>query len=173
VDANVNTLQTVNSTALTRYTTGAGVFLTVEVSTALGATPANLTITYTNQAGTGSRSTTFAMTPSAIVARLQPASNGPSAFLQSGDYGVRSIQSAQFSAAMGSGAVALQLFKPLAMVPGIAGNAYVERDSTTQIDGISLLPVGTDNELGSLIVYALPNGTSSGTATFFFRSCEG
>ncbi len=47
---------TVNTTALTRYTSGAGVMITFEVTTQLSATADNINVSsYTNQGGTGSR----------------------------------------------------------------------------------------------------------------------
>lgn len=176
INANVATAQTVNSTALTRYTgtAAAGNLLTFEVTTALGATASNLTATYTNEAGTGSRSTgAVAMTTSAIVGRLQPAALGPFMQLQAGDIGVRSIETVQFSAAMGAGVLNVYLYHPLHFLPGVGSNVYVERDSTVQIDGLTELVLGTDSELGCHTLFVLPNGTTTGNLTAFLRTVAG
>jgi hypothetical protein len=177
INANVNTSQTVNTTALTRYTgtASAGNLLTFEVTTALGATASNLTVTsYTNSAGTGSRaSSATAMTTSAIVGRLQPVLLGPYMGLQAGDIGVQSVQNVQFSAAMGAGVLNLYIYRPLHFLPGVGASVYVERDSTVQIDGLTELVVGTDSQLGFLTFFVLPNGTSTGNVTAFLRTVAG
>lgn len=176
INSNSNTSQTVDTTALTRYTgTGAaGNLLTFEVTTALGATASNLTVTYTNESGTNTRSTgAQAMTTSAITGRLQPTTLGPWTPLQTGDYGVRSVESVIFSAAMGAGVLNLYIYRPLHFLPGIGSNLYVERDSTVQIDGLTELVKGTDSELGFLTFFVLPNGTSTGNFTAFLRTVAG
>ncbi len=177
INANVNTSQTVNTTALTRYTgtASAGNLLTFEVTTALGATASNLTVTsYTNSAGTGSRaSSATAMTTSAIVGRLQPVLLGPYMGLQAGDIGVQSVQNVQFSAAMGAGVLNLYIYRPLHFLPGVGSNVYVERDSTVQIDGLTELVVGTDSQLGFLTFFVLPTGTSTGNFNAFLRTVAG
>lgn len=176
INANSNTSQTVNTTALTRYAgaASAGNMLTFEVTTALGATASNLTVTYTNQGGTGSRSTgAQAMTTSAIVGRLMPVATGPFMPLQNNDYGIRSVESVIFSAAMGAGALNLYIHHPLHFLPGVGSNVYVERDSTVQIDGLTELLLGTDSELGFLTFFVLPNGTTTGNFTAFLRTVAG
>lgn len=177
ISANVNTAQTVNSTALTRYTgaASAGNLLTLEVTTALGATASNVTVnSYTNSAGTAARSNAAtAMTTSSIVGRLQPTALGPFLPLQAGDIGVRSVEQVTFSAAMGAGVCNLYLYRPLHFLPGVGANVYVERDSTVQIDGLTELLVGSDSELGMLGFFALPNGTTTGALTAFLRTVAG
>ena len=133
INANVNTLQSfTNDGAIPRYTTGDGVMMFLEVTTALGATASNATIIYTNQAGTGSKSTgAQTMVVSSIANRI------PTAFqffpLASGDSGVRSVQSIQFSAAMLAGVANLVLCRPLMAIPlalvGVAGQV----DMTVQM----------------------------------------
>lgn len=175
ITTNVTTgAQTVNSTALTRYTSGAGVLMTFDITTALGASAANITVTYTNQAGTGSRSTgAQALLASGIVQRLTPVGFGPFIDLQSGDFGVQSVQSATVSALMGAGVIALNLYFPQAFVPGVLSNAYIERDSTTQIDGLVQLAQSSGAVLGCLNMYVQANGTSTGVLTAFLRTCQG
>lgn len=177
VNANVNTSQTINSTALTRYTgTGAaGNLVTLEVTTALGATASNLTLTsYTNSDGTTARNSgAQAMTTSAIAGRLQTVGLGPFMALQAGDIGVRSVETLQFSAAMGAGVLNLYLYRPLHFLPGVGANTYVERDSTAQIDGLTELVDGSDSQIGCLSFFLLPNSTSSGNQTYFLRTVSG
>jgi hypothetical protein len=170
----VTTAQTINSVALTRQTSGTGVMVVFEITTALGVTASNMTVTYTNQSGTAARSTgAIALTPSGIVGRLQPiATVQPFMPLQSGDFGVRSVETFTVSALMGAGQMALHLALPLHFVPGIAANAYVERDSTTQIDGITELQ-NASLVLGCLAMYVLPNTTSAGPLVCFFRTVAG
>lgn len=176
INANSNTSQTVNTTALTRYTgpAAAGNLLTFEVTTALGTTASNLTVTYTNSGGTNTRSTgAQAMTTSAIVGRLQPTTTGPFTPLQADDFGVQSVQSVIFSAAMGAGVLNLYIYRPLHFLPGVGANVYVERDSTVQIDGLTELVKGSDSEIGFLTFFVLPNGTSTGNFTAFLRTVAG
>ena len=164
---------TINTTALTRYTTGAGVMLTFEVTTALSATADNIDVSaYTNQAGTGSRATgAIALTTNAIAGRLLPIATGPMVALQSGDYGVRSVETITMSGA-NTGVLALNLYYPLAFCPGVGANVYAERDSAVQIDGITEL-VTASGVLGCLTTYILPNTTSTGIVNMFLRTCEG
>lgn len=181
ISANLNTAQVITSVAQTRQygtTLGAGVMGTLEVTAALGVTAANVTLSsYTNESGTAARANTAdAMTPSCIAQRTQPAgSTMPWLNLQSGDYGIRSVESGiTFSAAMGAGGVvALNLAFPLAYVPGLASNLYVERDSTTQIDGLTELIKDSGNLIGCLTWLAQTNGVTSGTFRAFARTCEG
>lgn len=167
--------QTVSSAALTRYTTGAGVWMSFEVTTALGTGAASITATYTNQAGTGSRSTgTQLMTPSAIVQRMVPITIGLPTQLQSGDSGVRAVASTIMSATMTAGAVALNLFKPLAFIPGLVANVYGEKDTTITIDSLVPLVVdsGTSN-CGCPVAYVMPNTTSTGIMSLVLRGVYG
>jgi hypothetical protein len=176
INANLNTSQTVNSTALTRYTgtAAAGNFMTFDVTTALGATPANITVTYTNQAGTGSRSSgAQAMTASAIVMRLQPTTLQFMCPMQSGDTGVRSVESVQLSAAMGSGALALNIFRPLLFMPHISGTSWVERSTPGQLGGIIQLVKDSGNDVGCLVPFSCPSNTSTGVCTYFIQTVNG
>ena len=175
INANIATSQTVNTVAQTRQyggTLGAGVMMTFEVTTALGATASNITATYTNQAGTASRSTgAIAMSTSAIVGRTQPAALGmPITQMAAGDFGVRSLESVILSAAMGAGVLVAQLYYPLMFIPGVTANAYIERDSTVQIDGITELKIDASNVLGCLTAFVLPSTTNTGVLNGFMRT---
>jgi len=175
INANTTSAQTVNTAALTRHTSGEGVMMILCVTTALGATASNITISYTNQTGTSGRSTgAIAMTASAAVNRLQPVvALAPFIPLQAGDIGVRSVETVTFSAAMGAGVLDIYLFKPLLIIPTIAANTFVERDSTVQIDGLLQLPKGTDGQIGCLGCFTLTGGTTATTLLGMLRACAG
>lgn len=176
--ATINTAQTVNSVAQTRQygaTLGAGVMMTFEITTALSATAHNMTVnSYTDQDGNAA-STTAAETglSGGIVQRLVPASLGPWMQLASGDFGVRSVEQYTNSAALAAGIFALNLYFPLAFVPGLAANIYVERDSTVQIDGLSELVKDGSNVIGCLTMFVQTNSTTSGNLRAFLRTCAG
>lgn len=167
--------QTVNTTALTRYTDGAGVQMIMQITTALSATAHNMTVnSYTNQAGTTGHSTsTQAGLASGIVERLVPTTFGPVMDLATGDYGVRAVAQYTNSVALAAGAFALLLYFPLAFVPGISTNVYVERDSTVQIDGLTELVQTAGGVLGFLNLLVMLNGTSSGVLNAFMRTVAG
>jgi hypothetical protein len=104
---NVTTLQSFTQPALTRWTTGEGVELWMEVYSAVAHTAQTVTVLYTNSAGTSGRSTTFAFPASPVVGQMQPIP------LAAGDTGVRSVQSVQFGATSGqAGNWGLVLMKP-------------------------------------------------------------
>lgn len=173
ISTNTSSPQTVNSTALTRYTDGVGVMMTFEVTTIFGAGAANISATYTNSAGASRTMPSSSLTQNAIVGRLQPVALGPLAPLQGDDLGVRSVETVTVSAAMGGGAIALNLYVPLLFQVGVAANVYMERDSTTQIDGIIELTTDSGGNLGHLVAYVLPNSTSTGVVSGFIRSVWG
>jgi hypothetical protein len=176
INANSASAQTVNSTALSRYsgTAAAGNYMTFDITTALGATPANITVTYTNSAGTGSRSSgAQAMTTSGIVMRLQPTALGQMCPFQSGDNGVRSVESVQLSAAMGAGVIALNIYRPLLFMPNISGTSWVARSTPGMLSGITELVKESGNEVGCLTPFVCPGGTSTGLFTYFIQTVNG
>lgn len=94
---------------------GTGCEIWGEVYTAPGATGATWTVTYTNQAGTGSRTSTY--THPANAESVGQMFNFP---LQSGDTGVQSIQSFQCSVSSGTaGDIGLTIVYPIVEI-GIA-----------------------------------------------------
>lgn len=176
ISLNSTSAQTVNSAALTRYTTGEGVQIIYLVTTAAGTTAANVTTTYTNQAGTTGRSTgAVASIPASCAAnRLVPTLGGFMIPLASGDMGVRVVETVTLSAATGAGVADVYLFKPIAFLPLVAANTYVERDSTVQIDALTELVFGSDNQVGCLGFFGLPGGTSATTLLAgMLRTCMG
>ena len=91
------TAQTVNSAALpARAAGGAGVEAWLECYTALGATSRTATVSYTNQAGTAGRTGTVVLAASTKAGEARPIS------MQSGDTGVRSVESVTLSATTGT-----------------------------------------------------------------------
>lgn len=115
-----------NGVSLPRYTSGAGVQMFLETTTATAATSHNyVTWSYTNSASTSGR----ALAPTVNQAAVSPIGSiehsgtsagnvGPLLPLAAGDLGVKSVQSVQFSAAAGASAAgALVLCKPLMRIP--------------------------------------------------------
>lgn len=114
LSGNVTTSQTTNlpTAALTRYTGGAEVCMALEIYTQIGTTASTVSVTYTNEAGTGSR-----VTPACVI--------GGTGFrevrrmicppLVAGDLGVRSVESVIINTtATGTvGAFGVTLFRPL------------------------------------------------------------
>lgn len=108
-------VQTVNSVAFPARSVdgtanGDGVLLGVEVSTITGAGTPTITVTYTNQSGTGSRTGTniIGTAASSVVGTFYPIG------LQDGDTGVRSVQSLQLSSSWTSGVIHLVAYRVIA-----------------------------------------------------------
>lgn len=168
IDSNVNTAQTVNTTALTRNTSGAGVMVFFEVTSILfNAAASTLTINkYTNQAGTTLQtSPANAMILSAAVPQLAHSTTAPFFALASGDYGVRSVEEVTFSAAMGgTGTVACVLCMPLMWIPGLPLGFHAQRDDTTNINGAKELAQTSGSLVGCLSL--LTNGGGNVTTQY-------
>jgi len=121
---NVATAQTVNSAALTRSTTGENVQLFLEWYTATGATGVNVTASYTNSDGVAGRTTvSTAIVASPVAGMMLPLP------LQSGDKGVRSVQTVTLSATTGTaGNFGITLAKRLAEMPVAIANGGIVLD---------------------------------------------
>ncbi len=174
ISANTTSPQTITSGTPTRSYEGCQ--MTLEVTTALGATPANVTIGYTNSGGTPSRTTpAIAMTASAIAQRLQPNALGFQTQLQAGDTGVSSVETVTFSAAMGSGVVALNIFKPFFCIPSLVTTSFIERSTPASVAG--LLPLitesGSGNDHPCLTGYVLSSTSSIGVQTISYQTIWG
>jgi len=135
-----------NSVTLPRYTDGAGVqaFMWNTNTTAMGAATPNLSINYTNSAGTAGRTT-----PTTLPVGKTAAANGlilysgtgagkywPFMPLQSGDAGIRSIQSVTISTSYVSGEFSIALCKPLLTLPITTLGVASERDLMNQIPSL-------------------------------------
>lgn len=115
---NSTALQTTNlpTAALTRYTTGAGVQIALEVHALIGSSATTASVSYTNQAGTSGRtSATVGIGGGSYGRRVGNIIKVP---LQQGDTGVRSVQSVQLAATTGTlGNIGVTLYKPLLCLP--------------------------------------------------------
>lgn len=118
-------------------TSGDGVLLALEVSAATGAATPTITISYTNQAGTASRTATN------IIATVASSAAGATYFigLQAGDTGVRSVQSLTLSVSWVSGTINLVAYRVLAELPVAA--AFVSSDLDFLTGGAPRLYNGT------------------------------
>ena len=133
--------QTLNNTVtLPRYTDGAGVQAFVTPSTVMGAATPNISIGYTNSAGTASRATpatlpignTAAAVTSIVYSGTGAGKFGPFMPLQAGDAGISSVQSINLSASYVSGVLNLVLCKPLLTLPITTLGVTAERDLVNQ-----------------------------------------
>jgi hypothetical protein len=113
LSATVTTPQTTNlpTAALTRYTDGVGVMMALTIYTLIGTTATTVSATYTNQAGVGSR-----VTPLVPFGGTRNREANRMIFLplQSGDTGVRSVESVTVTATTGTaGNFGVTLFRLL------------------------------------------------------------
>lgn len=131
-------------------TNGDGVMIGFEIRTALGAAPnANTTISYTNESGTSGRTGTI------IFGSTAPASANPVYFfgLQSGDTGVRSVDSLTLGASVVSGTWGLIAVRVLAIMPiSVNKKAYKE-------DGFTL---GLPRLYDGAVPFILQTGNGNG-----------
>lgn len=150
--------QTVNSVAWPARdrdgsTNGEAVMVALEVSTATTNAGAvtNTTLTYTNQAGTASRTATMASFPATAVAGTFVPFQ-----LAAGDTGIRSIQTVTLGTSYGAGAVHLVAYRALARVGVPVANVGVSLDALT-----SGFPRCYDNTVPFLVWLA--SGTAAAT----------
>jgi len=147
ISATSITSQAISTTALPRWTTGEGLCMSLEVTTALGATASNITLTYTDQAGNAANSTgAIALTTGAVAQRLVPAQDGPMIRLADGDSGVRNVEACILSASMLAGVMAAIIYKPIRVSTIFAG-LPTEQTTPGQAGGIRRL---TDTAGGSM-----------------------
>lgn len=117
LDGTVITTQTTNlpTAALTRYTSGVGVFAAIEIYTSVGVTGTTLTVSYTNQSGTAgqiSPATVFGATNNREGSRFIPIP------LALGDTGIRSVENVTVLASTTTaGNFGITLYKPLYVIP--------------------------------------------------------
>jgi hypothetical protein len=163
LNATLTSAQTIQgspaSPALTRNTGGAGNIAFYEIYTIIGTTSTTLTMTYTNQAGTGSRTSTINIGATSFreATRMQRIP------LAAGDSGIRAIEQIQLSATTGTaGNFGITIAQPLAWIPVGAGGTMGWRDYTTGLPGI---PVIDPNACLALMFIA-----GSGTAPELFGS---
>lgn len=140
LNATLTTAQTIQgspaSPALTRNTGGAGNIAFYEIYTIVGTTGVTLTMTYTNQAGTGSRTSTINIGGTGFreATRMQRIP------LAAGDFGIQSIQQIQLSATTtAAGNFGITIAQPLAWIPVGAAGTMGWRDYTTGLPGIPVI----------------------------------
>jgi hypothetical protein len=107
--ANTTSSQTINSISLpARAGTGEGVEIGIEIYTATGVTPYDVSVSYTNSSNVSGRTATASIIASAGANRFFPLS------LQTGDIGVRSVQSLSCSVSSGTaGDIGVTFHKPI------------------------------------------------------------
>ncbi len=130
----------INSTALTRSTSGIGNQIMCVMQTS-NATNANTTatITYTNAQGTTGRTSTGIVMTTASVEKIS------------------------FNATIASGACSVYIVKPLIMIPMLGANSWTEKDQTLQFEGMIQISEGTDGKLPYLGWIAAAGGTGANT----------
>jgi hypothetical protein len=149
--------QTTNlpTAALTRYTTGEGVWIALEIYTAVGATATTVSCSYTNQDGTAGRT-------SELTVFGGTGFNGVGRFIilpfQSGDTGARSVQSVTLTASTATaGNFGVTLFKPLLFLPTPSlGSQQLLFDSVQTL--ATQMPV-VEND--ACLFYVLSGGTTA------------
>lgn len=154
--------KTVNSAALTRYTTGAGVQCWLEVSTATTTTAAVVNLNqYTGDVNGAAQTGGNITFPAA--ATVAQAAIGPLP-IAAGDTGVKSVQvGLNVVTATTAGVVSVVLLRPLAFLPIIA-NQWNERDLVLQL---ASLPQVFDTACLSLYMLA-----TAATATNVWASLK-
>lgn len=153
-----------NSVTLPRYTNGEGIF-PIAVSVAAGAGTGQFYIKYTNSDGvTDRQSKTMQISSGAAIGNIKtssvgfsttPEASGPFIALQSGDKGVRSVESVVFTVS-DIGLISIVLVKPLASTLIKEITAPCEKDF--YLEGASMPKIEDDAYLNLLMV---PQGSSS------------
>lgn len=161
---NVAGAQTTNlpTAALTRYTSGEGVFAALEIYSTVGSTATTATVSYTNQAGTAGQTSpafVFGGTGNRTAASMIIVP------LADGDTGVRSVESVNLNATTGTaGNFGVTLFKILDWVPaGVAGVDGVSGPIDAFLGGGGLCPVVEDD--ACLMFAGFSNSTTSNVLT--------
>jgi hypothetical protein len=144
-------------------TAGAGVYLALECSSATGngSPVTNTTVTYTNSAGTGSKTATVPSFPATA-----PAGTWVPLSLAAGDVGVRSVQTVTLGTSYVSGQVHLVAYRLVAEIP--VPNANV----ATLLNYTQLgLPSVWDNAVLQLVYW--PTGTAVGSVAGSLTYAQG
>ena len=150
LNATLTTAQTINGATITRYASGVGNQLWIEIYTATGATASNLTVSYTNQAGTAGRTTTVAMQNAPVVGQMVWVP------LQAGDTGILSVQSVTLSASTGTaGDFGLTILQQIDLISIATANLAPPRGVYD-----TALPIIDPN--AALMFYVLPTTTNTG-----------
>ncbi len=159
-----------NTVTLPRYSDGSGVqaFLVAQGSYTGGA---QFSINYTNSEGVAGRvsptitSNTLGLTANLISTGPNPNTSGWNIPLQSGDTGIRSVQSITFASSNG-GISALVLCKPLATMTLRENTAAVERDFFIDFPSMPRIQDGAYLNFLALPALNINNATFIGLADF-------
>jgi hypothetical protein len=134
----VTTAQTVSTAALTRYTSGVGVWAAYEVYTAVGATATTITASYTNTVPTSGRTSlavAFGGASRDGVRTVAPLS------LESGDLGVTAVSTATLLATTGTaGNWGITLYYTLGLYPHYTALPFAHRGDGPEY-GVAFFPV--------------------------------
>lgn len=181
IDQNYATSITLaNTLTLPRYTDGAGVMAFNCVFPTVTSTGAhNMLMTYTNQDNVGSRAMpqTVAMTVSALSTHIHhsgtAANNvGPFLPLQSGDTGMKKIDTYQQTLAGGTAVfVNLVLCKPIMSIPLTTQYVLSERDLLNQFPSLPLIQESAATS-GACLAWIQYAGAATPASTNFFGSLE-
>lgn len=151
-----------NTTTLPRYTDGKGVQM-MAVSLASRTGGATVSVSYTNSEGVAGRTATFLQNASAAIGAIlanetvTAGTSMPFIGLQSGDTGVRSVESVTMTT-QDVGFFAIVLVKPLAMIGIRSNDAPIEKD--VFLDDMELPIIYDDAYLNYI---CLPLGTLATT----------
>lgn len=172
ISNNTTSPQTLTGTPSLRYANGAGCRLFWVQTVAAGATAQNISLSYTDQGGTGGNAlpVTVSMTASAIVGHVSHAGTaannyGPFLPLASGDSGVQNVASVTFSAA-NTGTGALCLARPLLTLPLTTAGVAGERDLVNQLPS---MPRIMD---GACLTWLYFSGAATGASSNFYGAVE-
>lgn len=140
---NTASTQTTNlpTAALTRYTSGEGVWIGLEIYTVVGGSQVVATVSYTNQAGTAGRTGTcqFGGSGYQAASQLMPVA------LQAGDTGARSVESVTLSATTGAaGNFGVTLFRPISFFSALHGAGATSVWSNSFGGCLALPPIDPD-----------------------------
>lgn len=159
----VTTAQTVNTAALTRHTSGLGVYAGAEIYVGIGSTTTTITMTYTNSDGVGSRVSPGMSFGGAGFGAGTGAQHRFIIFpLQAGDKGVQSVQSVTLAATTGAiGNFGITLFKPLSVFssPQVA-------DTPINILSGGIINIPQIDPTACISLLMAPNTASTNSAAF-------
>lgn len=164
-----------NTVTLPRYTNGQGVqAMLVATNPYIGGQ--SYTISYTNQDGVSGRTSVTSVSNTATnIATLVSGSSavndsqGPFIPLQSGDTGIRSVQSITFSGPNG-GLAALVLVKPIATMYLIETTAPHERNYLIDMPSLPVIQDGAYLNFIILPSASIASGVITGLATFVWSN---
>lgn len=125
-------------------TSGEGIMMMLESYSATATAAVTVTPTYTNQGGTGSHTNAFtSQATSALAGGIANPVGQMWVPLQAGDTGVRTIESYTLGASLLAANMSFTLIRPLAFLPIMVQNVWIERDMVMQIANMPKLFDGT------------------------------